>query len=454
METLRTKFNQIFGTEAEYYAQAPGRVNLIGEHIDYCGYSVLPMAIEQNVKILAAPSGSSSIVIKSDVQDYPDFIGHVKDLDIIDQSNLKWFHYIFCGYKAIQEMYDLEESVGMNLFVTGNIPMGAGLSSSSALVVCSALAFLHANKLTEKADRTALANGCAKAERHIGTCGGGMDQSICLLGEASKAKLIHFNPLKCETVRLPEGAKFVVAHSLTKKEKALSNDFNQRVVECRLAALCLQKYKFNKIDLQNIPQLKTVQQSYAVDLPSMLNQLDFTFARDDKKAQEPFTRAEVLSKLEVTDEELKTHVLSSNTQEMNEFWLYKRAEHVFSEAFRVEQFARICNGEQGENVLTKLGLMMDGSHWSCSKGYKCSSIELDTLTDVARDSGALGSRLTGAGWGGCTVSLIHQNDEIEFLKKVNDGFYSDKDAKFDEVVFSTLPSKGAAIYDVNSNKIW
>ena len=115
------------------------------------------------------------------------------------------------------------------------------------------------------------------------------------------------------------------------------------MVECRLAALCLQKYKFNKIDLQNIPKLKTVQESYAVDLPSMLNQLDFTFARDDKKAQEPFTRAEVLAKLEM------------DVQEMDEFWLYKRAEHVFSEAFRVEQFARICNGEQGENVLTKLG---------------------------------------------------------------------------------------------------
>ena len=80
----------------------------------------------------------------------------MEDLNIIDQSNLKWFHYVFCGYKAIQETYGLEETVGMNLFVTGNIPMGAGLSSSSALVVCSALAFLHGNKLTEKADRTAL----------------------------------------------------------------------------------------------------------------------------------------------------------------------------------------------------------------------------------------------------------------------------------------------------------
>ena len=80
----------------------------------------------------------------------------MKDLEIIDQTNLKWFHYVFCGYKAIQETYGLEETVGMNLFVTGNIPMGAGLSSSSALVVCSALEFLQGNKLTEKADRTAL----------------------------------------------------------------------------------------------------------------------------------------------------------------------------------------------------------------------------------------------------------------------------------------------------------
>merc|ERR1712003_215489 len=127
---------------------------------------------------------------------------------------------------------------------------------------------------------------------------------------------------------------------------------------------------------------------------------------------------------------------------MDEFWLYKRAEHVYSEAFRVGQFARICNGEQGENVLVKLGLMMDGSHWSCSKGYKCSSIELDNLTDVARESGALGSRLTGAGWGGCTVSLIEAQDETTFIDKVKKSFYEGKDVT-DEIIFATSPNKAA-----------
>ena len=85
--------------------------------------------------------------------------------------------------------------------------------------------------------------------------------------------------------------------------------------------------------------------------------------------------------------------MKANTQEMSEFWLYKRAEHVFSEALRVHQFKRICEFEHSENTIIKLGLLMDGSHWSCSKGYKCSSAELDTLTDVARSCGAYGSRV-------------------------------------------------------------
>ena len=133
------------------------------------------------------------------------------------------------------------------------------------------------------------------------------------------------------------------------------SDFNQRVVECRLAALMLQKYKFNAIDLTNIPKLKSVQESYNVPLDSMLNQLDFTFARNNKKAQEPFTRAEVLEKLEISDDDLKKFILSANTQDMDSFWLYKRAEHVLSEALRVQQFARICNTNQEENSAIKLG---------------------------------------------------------------------------------------------------
>ena len=123
----------------------------------------------------------------------------------------------------MEEVFGLSESQGIDILVSGSIPMGSGLSSSSALVVCSALTFIQANSLTEKADRTTLADGCAKAERHIGTQGGGMDQSICLLAEANEAKKINFNPLSTETVKLPKNASFVVSHSCTSKEKAMSN---------------------------------------------------------------------------------------------------------------------------------------------------------------------------------------------------------------------------------------
>jgi len=452
MDTLQAKFEAIYGAKADFYAEAPGRVNLIGEHIDYCGYSVLPMAIDQSVKIMVMPNNSNTVSIASTTFD--SFTCDAAKLaDPIDLENLQWYHYIFCGFRAIQELFNLDQSIGVNLLVHGDIPMGAGLSSSSALVVCAALAFQQANQLTAKSDRTQLANACARAERHIGTCGGGMDQSICLLAEQGAAKLIHFNPLTTERVQLPVDAKFVVAHSLTKKEKALSNDFNQRVVECRLAALCLQKYKFNKINLANIPKLKTVQEGYGVSIESMLNQLDFTFARDNKKAAEPYTRAEVLSQLAISEDELKKHVLSANTQDMDTFWLYKRAEHVFSEAFRVHQFARICNSAATVNSTIKLGLMMDGSHWSCSKGYQCSSAELDTLTDAARDAGALGSRLTGAGWGGCTVSLIQAEDENTFVDKVKRTFYDGKETTND-TIFVTSPNKAAGVYDSNGNQLF
>ena len=105
-----------------------------------------------------------------------------------------------------------------------------------------------------------------------------LTESICLLAESGEAKRIDFNPLAATKVQLPEKAAFVIAHSCTKKEKALSNDFNRRVVECRIAALALQKYKTGKLDLDNIPKLKEIQNMYNGTLEQMVHQLDFAFA--------------------------------------------------------------------------------------------------------------------------------------------------------------------------------
>ena len=158
--------------------------------------------------------------------------------------------------------------------------------------------------------------------------------------------------------------------------------------------------------LQKIPTLKEVQTKiYGVSLERIMFQLDFAFARPNKQPNEIFSRKDVCEMLDITDETFSEKILGENTQEVQEFNLYDRAEHVFTEALRVEQFKNICDEHCGDNTMTKLGLLMYGSHWSCSKKYECSSAELDELTTVARNNGALGSRLTGAGWGGCSGTV-------------------------------------------------
>lgn len=137
--------------------------------------------------------------------------------------------------------------------------------------------------------------------------------------------------------------------------------------------------------------------------------------------------------------------------------MYDRAEHVYTEAFRVVQFKRTCDEDKGPNALVKLGILMDGSHWSCSKKYECSSTELDELTEVARKAGAYGSRLTGAGWGGCCVSLVHAEKVADFIEKVKKEFYlgnPDREMRLPEAIFASTPFAAASIYDSTHSKVW
>merc|ERR1712176_1322463 len=122
--------------------------------------------------------------------------------------------------------------------------------------------------------------------------------------ENGKAKKINFNPLTTETVELPENSGFVISHSCTSKEKAMTNDFNRRVVECRLASLLLQKYKYGKIDLDKIPTLKQVQEMYGANVENMVHQLDYAFARKDPDRQPNslYTRKELCEALQISDE--------------------------------------------------------------------------------------------------------------------------------------------------------
>ncbi|XP_044521115.1 N-acetylgalactosamine kinase [Gracilinanus agilis] len=434
---MKEMFVSKFGSVPEFYVRAPGRVNLIGEHIDYCGYAVLPMAVEQDILIAVEPVKSQTFYLANTNSFYRDFSTSVNDIHI-NKTKPQWHNYFLCGLKGIQDHFNLKNLTGMNCLLDGIIPPSSGLSSSSALVCCAGLVTLRANGLS--LSKTELAEICTKSERYIGTEGGGMDQAISFLGEEGMAKLIEFNPLRATDVQLPSEASFVIAHSCVEMNKAATSHFNTRVMECRLAAKFLAKYKGLK--WKEILCLKEVQVKLGVNLEEMLLLVEEVFHL------EPYSPEEICKCLEISLEELRTQILSKNTQDVLLFKLYQRAKHVFSEAARVLQFKKICE-EAPANSIQLLGDLMNQSHVSCRTLYECSCPELDRLVDICRQFGAQGSRLTGAGWGGCAVSLVPTDKLPDLLANVQKAYYQSKKGRLaveKPCLFATKPGGGALVF--------
>ncbi|KAM4829539.1 N-acetylgalactosamine kinase isoform 1-T1 [Thomomys bottae] len=434
---LKEMFKSKFGSIPKFYVRAPGRVNLIGEHIDYCGYSVLPMAVEQDMLIAVEPVKTHTLQLANTNPLYPDFSTSINNIQI-DKTKPLWHNYFLCGFKGIQEYFGLSNPTGMNCLVDGNIPPSSGLSSSSALVCCAGLVTLTV--LGMNLSKVELAEVCAKSERYIGTEGGGMDQSISFLAEEGTAKLIEFNPLRATDVKLPSGAVFVIANSCVEMNKAATSHFNVRVMECRLAAKLLAKYKGLQWD--QIMRLEEVQAKLGVSLEEML------LLTEDALHPELYSCEEICRCLGISLEDLRTQILTANTQDVLVFKLYQRAKHVYGEAARVLRFKAICE-EAPDNAVQLLGELMNQSHRSCRDLYECSCSELDQLVDICRKFGAQGSRLTGAGWGGCTVSIVPADKLPDFLANVQDAYYKRCDhseAPEKQNLFATKPGGGALVF--------
>ncbi|CAF0774792.1 unnamed protein product [Didymodactylos carnosus] len=436
---LMEKFQQLYGQHASYICRAPGRVNLIGEHIDYCGYSVFPMAIDQDIVALFSINHKDhEINLQNSDKSYSESKFNTEQFDIRKQFPL-WDDYFKCGVQGIRDKYPNTKLKGMNILIDGTIPRSAGLSSSSALVVCASLTTAIANNITiEKND---LAELCAECEKYIGTQGGGMDQASSCLARTGSAMMISFNPLKVVHVLLPVGCAFVVTHSLTEINKAATDHFNTRVVECRIGTQILAQSK--GLDWRKIRKPFELQEALKLSLSDMEKFAVQTFHL------EPYTVDEICALLGVTVHDLIETSLGPNTKHVQQFELHKRLRHVFSEANRVLLFKQVCDSTvHDEQSLHTLGELMNQSHYSCSKLYECSSSELDELTAICRESGALGSRLTGAGWGGCAVSLVRQDKLDIFIKTVKEKFYdsnTQRANKGQQSIFATLPGCGVYV---------
>ncbi|XP_054858677.1 N-acetylgalactosamine kinase [Eublepharis macularius] len=434
---LKKMFISKFQSAPKFYARAPGRVNLIGEHIDYCGYAVLPMAIEQDILIAAEPVSTPVIHLANANPLYLDFSTNANNIEI-NQTKPLWHNYFLCGFKGIEDHFSLDSPNGMNCLVEGTIPASSGLSSSSALVCCAGLVTLLANG--KSLPKVELAELCTKSERYIGTEGGGMDQSICFLAEKGTAKLIEFSPLRATDVRLPTGVAFVIANSCVEMNKAATSHFNIRVMECRLAAKLLAKSR--GLDWKTMAKLQDVQVALKLRLEEMLAVVEEVFH------PEPYSIEEIGEHLGISPKELRTQLLSQNTKDVAVFKLSQRAKHVYGEAARVLEFKKICD-EAPADAVQLLGDLMNCSHSSCRDLYECSCPELNQLVDICRQSGAVGSRLTGAGWGGCAVSMV-PTDKLEgFLASVKEAYYKNRDQRLaleGNSLFATNPGGGAMVF--------
>ncbi|NXY85150.1 GALK2 kinase, partial [Alcedo cyanopectus] len=436
LQKLKEMFISKFGSAPKFYARAPGRVNLIGEHIDYCGYAVLPMAIEQDILIAVEPVKTPVVQLANTNPLYLDFSTNTNNIEI-NSSKPQWHNYFLCGLKGIQEHFGLNNPTGMNCLLDGTIPPSSGLSSSSALVCCAGLVTLRANGKT--LSKVELAEICTKSERYVGTEGGGMDQSISFLAEEGTAKLLEFGPLRGSAVRLPQGAVFVVASSCVEMNKAATAHFNTRVTECRLATKLLSKSK--GLDWKKMLRLQDVQRELGVSLGEMLTIVE------EELHPEPYSTEEICKCLGISLEELCSQLLTHNTQDVSTFKLYQRAKHVYSEAARVLEFQKICN-QAPANAIQLLGELMNQSHISCREMYECSCPELDLLVDICLQSGAVGSRLTGAGWGGCTVSMVPTDKLNTFLLDVRTAYYQSSVQRLalqSNSLFATKPATGALV---------
>ncbi|KAG5634847.1 hypothetical protein H0H81_000524, partial [Sphagnurus paluster] len=499
---LAQEFEKRFGRKPAYIARAPGRVNLIGEHIDYTLFGVLPAAIERDILIACGPRPvpadvtaqethhlSGSVIAENLHSKYArqvfapirkESAPEAWHLDI-NTKELRWESYVKAGYYGVLSQYfsadDAASPVPVDLLFTGSVPAGSGLSSSAAIVVASTLAFLAVNgKLDDQPTSANLSKGdlvkiSMENEKRVGVNSGGMDQAASVISDASSALYISFFPgLKATPVPLPRGSVFVCANSLVVADKVVGakRGYNLRVVETLVGARILARSLGLSIGDKERLTLREVvgrllgeEKGVELDVPVLQKGLERM--KDELEVLRPkgvpddgqlgVTMEEMIEMSGLEKEVFQEIYLSWVEVEATHFQLYNRAKHVYSEALRVLEFRQTCldaaepsAGLDNTATLEKLGRLMNESQTSCSTLYQCSCPELDELTQLARNAGAYGSRLTGAGWGGCTVSLVAENEVETFIEKVRDSYAPYRGLTgeaLSEVIFATRPSSGA-----------
>jgi galactokinase len=354
---LKKSFKEAYGHEADAVYFSPGRVNLIGEHTDYNGGFVFPCALSFGTYLLIRKNGEKFVQFRSLNQ--PEVVKVTFD-KLTERLENSWVNYPLCVFaQYVKRGVTFEE--GFDIMIWGDVPNGAGLSSSAALEVVTAFALN--DQLGTGLSRTELAKIGQKAEHEFALVNCGiMDQFASANGKKDHAIFLNCDTLDFELVPVKlEGVKVVISNTHS-PHKLDSGAYNQRVAECKLA----------------VEQLNKVR---PIKYLAELTEAEF------EKVQDAITDPVA----------------------------HKRARHVVGEVQRTTDAVKALKAGD----ITLFGQLMNASHVSLRDDYEVTGPELDTMAEEAwKIDGVIGSRMTGGGFGGCTVSLVKDEAIEEFKEKV------------------------------------
>lgn len=363
INTLKQNFLDTFNQNPLNNFFAPGRVNLIGEHIDYNGGLVMPCAINFGTHLLTAPNSDGVLRFRS--------MNFTEQADIALEDSYKktsdaWYNYpLGVAHHFAQGGKQLQ---GLDMLFYGDIPIGAGLSSSASIEVVTAYAFNELlNAGYSKLDLVKMAKSVEN--NFMGLNSGIMDQFAVTFGEKDKAIVLNCDTLEYTPV-ITDLADYVLAVINTNKpRKLVDSKYNERVQECNAALKALRQH----LDIEDLCDIDVA----------------------------TFSQYEHL----ITDEVV-----------------HKRAKHVIEENERV----KLAVTALAKNDLNAFGQLMYASHNSLRYLYEVSGIELDTVVEYALTNNAVaGARMTGAGFGGCAIALVKKEGFVTFSNELA-AYYNDK----------------------------
>lgn len=419
---LKEKFQSLYpGTGEIHVCRAPGRVNLIGEHTDYNGLPVLPMTLSQEIRIAFRARGDGKITLDDE---NPEFsaVTFTNGPDIAPSAAGSWENYCKAAVQGLNRYFCQPHFPGMDMLVSSNLPIAAGLSSSSALVVACGLAYLHilGHSLDNGVSRIELAEIMAEAEHFVGTRGGGMDQAVILNGSKNHACKIDFFPLRVEVAPLPEGCAVMVCDSLVKVKKsgAALARYNAGPRLCALACALVERQLRDDFE-------ESIELDRLGDLwygPLCLTHREAADICSRAIPAPLMTLAEVAARLRCRPAQIRDRWLGDLPEPPEGFNLQARLRHQCTEYRRVETARDALLAGDSE----EFGRLMNASHESCANDFQISSPELDALVNASRAAGAIGARLTGAGFGGATVNLVPERICDQFVEHISAAYYQER----------------------------